>query len=247
MWMSTPTTTLSGGQAPSRCQVRRGLVLACVAWLACWVPGSVLAATATASVDPKASLSTVMSSSVKPVELVPLEPTGTAAGAAIDTPAEIDLLLEMQLEDRDWGATPADAPASGPQLVTVDVRSLSPGLPANPAFPGYGLSYEPPLFPPKAALDLPPRIGQAGAPGAQTWARRTAAWFGLETDAEGREKISAFRQWLADHRVALLGGLGVVAVGFAAMLALARPPARSAPERPRSRRRGRRHHRSPPT
>lgn len=143
---------------------------------------------------------------------------------------EIDLLLELQAEAIDLGPSPADGPAAGGLLGAVDLSVLSPGLPANPWLPGYGLSYALPAGPSRLALG----DGEAmDAPPAQRpWPASGGGWFGLDADGRLAEPIGELRAWVAVHRDALLIGLGVSALLIAGLTALTRPKA--------SRRRGRR-------
>lgn len=166
---------------------------------------------------------------------------------------DIDLLLDVQLSALELGRTPADAAASAPQQAAVDVRSLSPGVPANPIFPGYGLSYEPPAVAVRPSLPeamLAPDQA-AGRSGLRAWSGG-AAWLAGDggRDDPMRERLRGVSEWVGDHRVALLVGLGLLVLLAASTVALLRRLAPTAPAaagsgRSRRRRKGTAHRATP--
>lgn len=203
---------------------------------------------------PESSVARELAAQVRPAD-APVLPAAAEPSAEVSTLADIDLLLELQLEDADLGANPVDPPASAPQQSAVDLRSLSPGLPSNPVFPGHGLSFEPPAVNPKALLEHELLVdgGRHGdRPAPERWSRQLAGWLGLASADEGlRDRLQDFRLWVADNRVGLLVVVGGTAVLLAALVAVLRAvqrPGRAAPAPAgpspvgRSRRRGSRHH-----
>lgn len=158
---------------------------------------------------------------------------------------DIDLLLDVQLADTDLGRTPADAAATAPQQAAVDVRSLSPGVPANPVFPGYGLSYEPPSV--AARPMLPDSVRTAADPDglapSRPWSHQGGAGLGLDwREGSTNEPLRKAAEWLSDNRVSLLLGLGLAVVLGAALVGMLRRAA--APARPVSASSSRRRRRS---
>jgi len=145
---------------------------------------------------------------------------------------EIDLLLDLQIDAVDLGATPADGPAAGGLAGAVDLNLLSPGLPANPLFPGYGLSYVLPAGPGRVGVDELHPVGSDGS-AARRWSSGASGWFGLDADGRLSEPIGEVRAWIAAHRTALLIGLGLVALAVAAATSITARAARA------------RHHSSP--
>lgn len=150
---------------------------------------------------------------------------------------EIDLLLDLQIDAVDLGNTPADGPAAGGLAGAVDLSVLSPGLPANPRFPGYGLSYVLPAGPSRMGIDESHPAASDGA--GRRWSSGTSGWFGLDADGRLAEPIGEMRAWVAGHRTELLIGLGLTALAAAAATSAASRSARarhkSSPRRRRRR------------
>lgn len=155
--------------------------------------------------------------------------------------AEIDWLLDLQVEKISLGATPADPEGAAQMVAAADLQLLTADLPTNPLFPGYGLSFVLPSGP----VRLPISEGRLEAitAGAEGPVRSNAAVDRAERrdgrlDPAFAARLGPVREWVAAHRVELLIGLGVSAV----LLALlgARSSKVDAPP-PRRRRRRRRH------
>lgn len=146
--------------------------------------------------------------------------------------SEIDLLLDHQIEAVELGDTPADGPPAGGLGAAVDLDMLSPGLPPNPRFPGYGLSFALPTGPSRAGLDEahPATSRQAPQRGGG------GGWFGLDADSRLAEPIGEVRAWVAEHRTTLLIALGAAALAVAAVAAVMRPVPGARPRRSRRRR-----------
>lgn len=149
--------------------------------------------------------------------------------------AEIDLLLDVQVETPELGATPADGPAVTELSGAVDPWVLSPGLPANPRFPGVGLPFSLPAVAGRVSLGDAERDDPSAAPG--RWSSSGGGWLGRDADGRLAEPVTELRAWVAANRTPLLAGLGVAALVIAAFTALTRPSGGSASQRRRRRRR----------
>lgn len=135
-------------------------------------------------------------------------------------PKAIDLLLDMHVDAVNLAYTPMEATASAVMAGGLDVRSLNPNVPANPMFPGYGLSYEPPPADGTGRKAIAPQAADEVGPGAGAQADAAAKAEAAESWREGpRDRLADARDWIADHRMELLVGMGVAVVLGAAVVA----------------------------
>lgn len=174
-------------------------------------------------------------------------PLRSTAGAldpdGVPSPSEVDLLLELQVEREDLGPTPIDAADSVAPGSPMDLRSLTPDLPFNPAFPGQGLSFEAPTA---VARELAPSFARPQTDRSEPaplerWRAATVSALGLDQrDAHGRSRVHLWRDWLAAHRLELLAALVLATVFTAGGIALGRRLGAAASPPPPARRRRRR-------
>lgn len=181
-------------------------------WLAASACGTAAAALVTQAPDAGADSPTASAEAQADRPLTDLLPPGLLV------PKAIDLLLDMHVDAVNLAYTPMEAAATAVMASGLDVRTLNPHVPANPMFPGYGLSYEPPpadgagrqaaVVQASAEADGGPRTsGDSSAPATTVW-------------QDGpRDSLADARDWIADHRLALLMGLGVAVVAGAALVA----------------------------